>query len=265
VLLLMVVLHYLPQSAPPEHGVARRSIDLLLALLLGIGVTLLVHAVLTRTSDPISPYYLAHALTEGGGTNVVNVIIVDFRGFDTLGEITVLGVAALAVGALLAHFRPPMARRPFDVVGKYNPLLVRNVTRLLLPLATLVAIYLFLRGHNEPGGGFIGGLVLAIAIIVLRVAGGGPRWTDVRRLRLDAWIAAGLLAAGLAGIGSTLVGYPFLTSAFGHPVLPVLGEVPLASASLFDLGVFLTVVGATLLAVLAPGLLDAGGEEGGPS
>jgi multicomponent K+:H+ antiporter subunit A len=263
VLLLMVVLHYLPQSAPPERALARQSIDGALALALGIGVTLLVHAVLMRAFDPLSSFYLARSLPEGGGANVVNVIIVDFRGFDTLGEITVLGIAALAVGALLARFRPPAAHRAIGAVASYNPLLVRNVTRLLLPLAALVATYLFLRGHNEPGGGFIAGLVLAIAILVLRVAGGGPRWTDASRLRLDAWIAAGLVVAGLTGIGSTAFGYPFLTSAFGHPVLPVIGEVPLASASLFDLGVFLTVVGATLLAVLAPGLLDAAANQEG--
>jgi multicomponent K+:H+ antiporter subunit A len=256
ILLMMVVLRWMPQTSTPEPARLRRIVDAAIAVAIGGGVAALVHAVLTQPYDPLSTYYLAESLPSGGGTNAVNVIIVDFRGFDTLGEITVLAVAALVVGALLARFRPPVlddhaAREPL------SSLLFRNVAWLLLPLATLVAIHLFLRGHNDPGGGFIAGLVLAIAIVTLRIAGAGPHWTVANSLRLDAWIAAGLLIAILTGTGSLLLGYPFLTSAFGHPVLPIVGELPLASAAAFDLGVFLTVVGATLLAVLAPGLLAA--------
>ncbi len=69
------------------------------------------------------------------------------------------------------------------------------------------------------------------------------------------WVAFGLLVALCTGAAAVMLGFPFLTSTFGHPVLPVVGEVPLASAALFDLGVFLAVVGATLLAVMVPGLL----------
>ncbi|HEY5309179.1 MAG TPA: MnhB domain-containing protein, partial [Casimicrobiaceae bacterium] len=78
------------------------------------------------------------------------------------------------------------------------------------------------------------------------------------------WIAAGLLVALATGVGSMFFGYPFLTSAFAHPVLPVLGEVPLASAALFDLGVFMTVVAATMLSTISPGILPQDDEGPAP-
>ena len=211
---------------------------------------------LTRPFDSIAPFYLERALSEGGGTNVVNVIIVDFRGFDTLGEMTVLGIAGLIVWALLAGFRVPATFQPPRPDGAFNPLLVQAVTRLLLPFAVLVAIFLLLRGHNLPGGGFIAGLVLAAALVLTRVAGVGPP-PSLARMPWQSWIAAGMVLAIATGAAAMLLGFPFLTSTFGHPVLPVVGEVPLASAALFDLGVFLAVVGATLLAVMVPGVLRA--------
>ncbi|MEP7180663.1 MAG: monovalent cation/H+ antiporter subunit A [Betaproteobacteria bacterium] len=256
VVLMMLVLHFLPQTAPPELQGWRKICDAGIALAAGVGIALIVQAVLARPADPISPYYLEHALPAGGGTNVVNVVIVDFRGFDTLGEIAVLGIAALIVHALLAGFRVPASFRPDTPVPGWNPLLVKVVARTLLPLAAMVAVYLLLRGHNLPGGGFIAGLVLASAMILIRVAGGSALPPATRFVHPVA-IGAGVLVAGVTGLGSAALGYPFLTSAFGHPVLPVVGEVPLASAALFDLGVFLTVVGATMLTLLSPGVLAA--------
>jgi multicomponent K+:H+ antiporter subunit A len=132
----------------------------------------------------------------------------------------------------------------------------------LLPLAVLVSVYLFLRGHNEPGGGFIAGLVLALALILQYVAH-GQQWVE-QRLRTDfrAWIGCGLLIAGGAGIGSWFLGAPFLTSTYAYWTVPVLGSVPLASAVVFDLGVYLTVVGATMLALVSIGRVSAKGEDG---
>jgi multicomponent K+:H+ antiporter subunit A len=211
--------------------------------------------VLTRPFDSIAPYYLENSVSAGGGTNAVNVIIVDFRGFDTMGEIAVLGLGGLIVHALLAGVRIPAGLRAERPASGWNPLLVQVVARTLLPLAALAAVYLFLRGHNLPGGGFVAGLVLAAAIVVTRVAGGSPL-PKAPGLAYSTWVGAGLAVAGLTGVGSWVLGYPFLTSAYGHPVLPLVGEVPLATAGLFDLGVFLTVVGATLLLLMVPGLLE---------
>jgi multicomponent K+:H+ antiporter subunit A len=189
---------------------------------------------------------------------------VDFRGFDTLGEITVLAVAALTVSALLQGFRiPGWAREGPPTASDKHPLLLTLASRMLLPMAIMVAVFLFLRGHNLPGGGFVAGLVLAITLLLQYVAS-GTHWVE-GRLRADyqRWIGTGLLLAGATGIGSWALGHPFLTSTFLHPVLPLVGEVPLASALFFDLGVFLTVAGSTMLALSSIGRLTGTPAEGG--
>jgi multicomponent K+:H+ antiporter subunit A len=255
IILMMLALNWLPLEGARERSRARRARDAAIATVAGLGVAAIVWTVLERPVDSIAPYFLRHAAPEGGGTNVVNVILVDFRGFDTLGEITVLGIAGLVIYALLRDFMPGAGVLSHAPAGgseaARHPLMLALAARLLLPLAVLVAVYLFLRGHNLPGGGFIAGLVLAIALILQFVAN-GQRWVE-QRMRTDfrAWIAAGLLIAGLTGIGSWFFGSPFLTSTYDYPKLPLIGPVPLASAALFDLGVFLTVVGATMTGLVA--------------
>ncbi|HET9023342.1 MAG TPA: monovalent cation/H+ antiporter subunit A [Burkholderiaceae bacterium] len=258
VILMMLALNWLPQESPPERSTARRTLHALVAGVAGLGAAALVWLVLSLPFDSISPYFLQAAVPLGGGANAVNVIIVDYRGFDTLGEITVLGIAALIVAALLHGRRPPeLQGRHYAVPTERNahPLMLKLVTRLLLPLAVLVSLHLFLRGHNLPGGGFIAGLVLAIAMVLLSIAH-GEQWVS-ERLRSDfrRWIGAGLLIAALTGAGSWLLGHPYLTSTYQYPVLPLVGAVPLASASLFDLGVFLTVVGGTMVMLTSIGRL----------
>jgi multicomponent K+:H+ antiporter subunit A len=257
VVLMMLALHWLPQASPPEFDRFRKALHLLVAGLAGIGIAVISFLVMTRPFDSIAPYYLAHSVPLGGGANAVNVILVDFRGFDTLGEISVLGIAALVVSALLAGARAVAhhaAIRPIPS-GPVS-LLLALIARLLMPFIVLVAVFLLLRGHNEPGGGFIAGLALAIGLILLYVAN-GHRWTDERLPRdFSPWVGGGLLAAGLTGVGSGIFGSPFLTSTYDYPQLPLIGAVPLASASLFDLGVFLAVVGATMMMLAALGRLQ---------
>lgn len=125
------------------------------------------------------------------------------------------------------------------------------LVRLLLPFATMVAVYIFLRGHNEPGGGFVAGLVFSVALLLQYIVS-GTQWVEAHLpLFPRRWIGVGLLLAVATGLGSIAVGYPFLTSHSFHWTLPVLGEVHLASATFFDLGVFALVVGATLLILTA--------------
>jgi multicomponent K+:H+ antiporter subunit A len=258
VVLMMLALHWLPQASPPELRKARAMLHLAVALAAGFGAAALSFLVMTRPFDSISPYFLAHAVPLGGGANAVNVIIVDFRGFDTLGEIAVLGIAAIIIAALLvpgakahAHHRADVLPLPSGQVS----LMLALISRLMLPFVALVAAFLFLRGHNEPGGGFIAGLVLAIGLILQYVAS-GQRWTDERLLRdFSPWVSVGLLVAGATGVASALFGSPFLTSTYDYPEVPLIGPVPLASAGLFDLGVFLTVVGATMMMLAALGRL----------
>ncbi len=257
---------------------ARRTRDLLVALTAGAGMAVLSYAVMTRNfPQSISPFFLERAVPEGGGTNVVNVMLVDFRGFDTLGEITVLGVVALTVYALLRRFRPAResmvlppqqqeqesgppdmdadlvrAQTGTDIARGY--LLVPAVlVRLLLPVAAVIAVYLFMRGHNLPGGGFVAGLVLSTAFIVQYIVS-GTQWVEAHmKLAPPRWIATGLLTATGTGAGAFFFGYPFLTTHVAHVTLPWVGELHVASALFYDIGVFTLVVGATLLILTALG------------
>jgi multicomponent K+:H+ antiporter subunit A len=277
--LFLLGLRWLPKRLPELNAKrtlrthARLARDLAIALTAGAGLAALSYAMLTRPSpQSISPYFLENALPGGGGTNVVNVMLVDFRAFDTMGEITVLAAVALTVYALLRRFRPPresvdppqqQQALPADLVTDLEStreardmavgyLIVPAVlARLVLPIAALVAVHLFMRGHNEPGGGFVAGLVVAIALIAQYMVG-GTRWVEARMNPHPVrWIAAGLAIVLLTGLGSLAAGYPFLTTHTAHLALPVLGEIHVPSAFLFDLGVFATVIGAALLVLIA--------------
>jgi multicomponent K+:H+ antiporter subunit A len=261
IMLMMLALHWLPQESPPERRTPRRFLHIAVAGAAGLGTAALAWLALARPSDPISPYFLQTAAALGGGANAVNVIIVDYRGFDTMGEITVLGIAALIIVALLRNRRlvaAPYPALPVATDRTAHPLMLQIVARLLAPLAVLVTIHLFLRGHNLPGGGFIAGLVLAIALVLLSIAH-GAEWIEARWARdFRPWVGWGLLVTVFTGAASWLLGQPFLTSTYDYPVLPLLGAVPLASASLFDLGVFLTVVGSTIVMLASIGSAGAG-------
>jgi multicomponent K+:H+ antiporter subunit A len=247
-MLMMLALYWLPPSSPPEPRSWTTVRDAAIALAIGLGVAALVWMVLTRPGQSISDYFLATTLPLGGGANAVNVIIVDYRGFDTLGEITVLGIAALLLHALLVDFHPDTV--PL-LAPNGHPLMLQLVSRIVLPFTVLIAAYFYLRGHNLPGGGFIAGLVLAIGLLLQAVAH-GQGWV-AQRCSLDyrAWVGWGLLLAVLTGMGSWWFHAPFLTSTYDYPWLPGVGGVPLASASLFDAGVFLVVLGATMVMLLS--------------
>jgi len=242
--LMLLALNYLPQHGQPEPR-WRKLRDGALAVAAGTGVAALVHATITRPSQTIADQLLARSLPEGGGTNVVNVILVDFRGFDTLGEIVVFGIAGLVVHALLRRMR----LKPAEAVPGPPPRMVipTLVAQLLLPLAIAVSLYFFVRGHNLPGGGFIAGLVLAVPLLLQYIVSGSDYVEQRFGVNYTAVIGLGIFAALFTGLGSFLLGYPFMTSAHSHPHLPLLGEIPLASAMAFDVGVYLVVFGSALL------------------
>jgi multicomponent K+:H+ antiporter subunit A len=122
---------------------------------------------------------------------------------------------------------------------------------MLFPVVAVVAMFLLLRGHDLPGGGFVGGVTMAGAFILLYVAR-GTTWVEARLHVLPVrWMGVGLLLAGGVGTGAWLFGRPFLTSSFSYLEIPLIGRVPLASALPFDLGVFALVVGATVLMLIA--------------
>jgi multicomponent K+:H+ antiporter subunit A len=141
-------------------------------------------------------------------------------------------------------------RKPGNTVGDY--LLVPAVTmQWLFPVIIVLAIYLFLRGHDLPGGGFAAGVALATAFILQYLASGATFVEDRLRILPVNWIGLGLLLAATTGMASWLFDYPFLTSHSRYVDLPLVGAVPAASALLFDLGVFGLVVGATVLMLIA--------------
>lgn len=258
--LLLLALYFLPQYSPAESSRLLKSRDAVVAIAVGGGVAALVWAVLTRPHQTIADYFLANSVTGGGGNNVVNVILVDFRGYDTLGEITVLALAGLGIYAMLDQLKLIGSNR--DVMGRLwdkdmHPVIMASFTRSLLPLALLVSIYILLRGHNLPGGGFIAGLITAVALIMQYLAN-GVAWMQPRLAANEHSVMAyGLLIAVLTGLASWLFGHPFLTSTFSHIHWPLVGEFELASAMAFDLGVYLVVVGATMLIIINLGLMHS--------
>jgi len=249
----------------------RRNRDFFLAIISGVAMGIVSFAIMTSApADSVGEYFLQNAYSGGGGTNVVNVILVDFRGFDTLGEITVLGIVALTVFALLRRFRPAA-----DSVGLPEQQRIQNayddaqqdrelgetahdfmrvpsvIMNWMFPIIIVLAAFLFMRGHDLPGGGFAAGITMAIGFLLQYLAG-GTRWVEDRlRILPVRWIAFGILTAMMTGVGSWLFGYPFLTTFFRYINIPFIGDMPLASALLFDLGVLLLVVGATVLILIA--------------
>lgn len=259
ILLLVLALYFLPEDRPEPVALPRYVRDGVLASIAGATIGVGAYAAMTRPYDSISGFFLEQSVPGGGGHNVVNVILVDFRGFDTLGEICVLVIAGMGVQALLKGLGlAAPVRGPNDMPwsSQSHPLLLAILARLMLPLTVLVAAFLLVRGHQLPGGGFIAALVTAVALLLQYVAS-GVLWTDARlALNHRRLAAAGILIATLTGLGSWLFGYPFLTTAFGHVHLPVIGEVEWATALVFDIGVYLAVLGTVLTIVSHLGIRD---------
>jgi multicomponent K+:H+ antiporter subunit A len=276
--LILLGLRWLPKRSPeivsesaPVMAKVRRYRDFAVAIAAGLGAMLVSYAIMTRTQPAtIADYFIEKAYTEGGGKNVVNVILVDFRGFDTFGEITVLGIVALTVFALLRRFRPAADsvespeqqriqnahddaqpdRKVGDTISDYL-LVPALIMQWLFPVIIVFAAYLFVRGHDLPGGGFAAGVAMASAFILQYMAA-GTLWTeDHLRVLPVRWIGFGILLAAIVGAGSWVFGYPFLTSHSQYVELPLIGAVPAASATLFDFGVFALVLGATSLMLIA--------------
>ncbi|MBN9314952.1 MAG: monovalent cation/H+ antiporter subunit A [Devosia sp.] len=277
-ILILLGLRWLPnrlENVPIDVATSRgarlrRARDFVMAGVAGAGMAFFAYAMMTSDApQSISRFFLKNAYVLGGGHNVVNVILVDFRGFDTLGEITVLGIVALTTFALLRRFRPaadsidrPEQQRiqsqyeaaRTDEEGSIVSDFLRVpavIMRWMFPVIIVLSIYLFLRGHDLPGGGFIAGITLSTGFILQYLAG-GTRWVEDRlRIRPTLWIGSGLLVALLTGAAALLFDHPFLTSSFQYLDLPMFGRVPLASALAFDFGVFVLVVGATVLILVA--------------
>ncbi|MDX5357447.1 MAG: DUF4040 domain-containing protein, partial [Rhodobacterales bacterium] len=264
--LLLLGLRWLPRRRAEiaedklRPAQVRRLRDLVIAVVSGAGLSAIAYVVMTRPLIPnVGDWFLRNAYYEGGGTNTVNVILVDFRAFDTFGEITVLCIVGLTVFALLRRFRPasetagtPEQQKNAVAATLKDYMLVPSVImRWMFPVLIVVAAYLFFRGHDLPGGGFSAGVTLAIALLLQYIAT-NVRWIEAHITILPIrWMGIGLLIAGPVGVGAWLVGYPFLSAHAQYVDLPLIGKVPAATALIFDLGVFALVVGATVLMLIA--------------
>jgi len=265
IILLLLALYYLPQRIRNYSSPGIIIRDASVAVLIGGVVGTITYALMTRPHDSISWYYTQNAKALGGGTNIVNVILVDFRGFDTFGEITVLAIAALGACNLIGRMRLFQSNTDNDGLPwskDKHPMMLGIISQAMLPLAMMVSVYIFLRGHNLPGGGFIAGLITSIAVIQQYIAQGHD-WLKARlNINYLHLIGGGLCLSAVTGIGGFLWQQPFLKSWHDHIHFPLLGEIELASAMAFDMGVYLTVVGACMLILSKLGALTVSDRRG---
>lgn len=250
VVVIVLVLSRLPDTFHPT-GRWRIGIATVLAVLVGAAAGLAAWAFTGRRDlSEVGGIFLAEGAELTGGTNVVNTILVDFRALDTLGEFVVLGVAALAIvialdGRGLLPYRPsprrPRIARAIDD-SRSNTIVLRVTDRFLGPVLVLLSGYLFLRGHNAPGGGFISALVLGAGIALVYLAAPDDRVSRLSR-SYTTLIGWGVVIGVLTG----LIGY--LDGSFLRPLHPYVAGVKLTTALVFDLAVYLAVAGIILAAI----------------
>lgn len=277
--IFVLVLRTLPAEAERANVERHRWPRALLAIAVGSSVTALaVYAMAARTGAGIAELLPDAAYYRGHGANTVNVLLVDIRAWDTMGEISVLLVAATGVASLVfRHRRFGVAPRitqhvraagqpDIGPIAAYSPavgditwlrgselrdprhrsLVLEVATRIIFPLIMVLSAYFFFAGHNTPGGGFAGGLTAGLALVLRYLAGG--RYELGETLPLDAGkiMGAGLALAAGTAVTSLLAGAPVLSSALIELHVPVLGTVKFVTALFFDLGVYLIVLGLVL-------------------
>jgi len=241
VVLLTALLLAVPLAAPPLRTVRARWGDALVAT--GFAAILFV-GMLDMAADSnataASDFYGRMSYVAAYGHNVVNVILVDFRAFDTLGETSVIAVAALLAASLLLGRNDRSGNVPgtpsvhFGFASASGPLFW------LMLAASIVILW---RGHDQPGGGFVGGLAAALAFAVLSLARGVAAAEAALRVRPTTLVGTGLALALLGGLPGMVGGKPYLTHLWWEPggILP-----KLSTTMIFDLGVYLVVLGAVL-------------------
>ncbi|MCV7382827.1 Na+/H+ antiporter subunit A [Mycolicibacter longobardus] len=276
--IFVLVLRTLPAETSERSTAEYRWPRALLAVAVGASVAVLAaFAMAARTRDGVAPLLPDAAYFRGYGANTVNVILVDVRAWDTLGEISVLLVAATGVASMVFRDRrfgraPRVAdagERRKDLgpgATPYSPaiasttwlrgsayhdpdqrsLVLEVATRIIFPLIMVVSVYFLFGGHNNPGGGFAGGLAAGLGLALRYLAGGRYELGETLPLDSGKILGVGLCLVGGTALGSLLLGAPVLSSAAVQFTLPVLGHVKLVTSLFFDVGVYLVVVGMVL-------------------
>lgn len=270
----------------PQYIAIRRSSRMKrwIRALLGAGVGLVIGTVAlvafaSRVADPISLLLPELAQSGGHGDNVVNVMLVDIRGWDTLGELSVILAAATGVASLVfirtrvdrmpkmsrrearvqtyeylrrvADPDDPAQRRNWLLAGRYldpsrRSILIEVVVRLIFHALILLSFYLLLTGHNSPGGGFTGGLVAGLALVARYLAGGRAELGATVPIDAGRILGAGLALAATMALLPLFFGQAALASFWVDLDLGFLGTLPLVTSTLFDVGVYLVVFGLVL-------------------
>jgi len=243
ILFFILVLPYLPKQPLTKAKMLAARLSETAKILLSVSfglVTMLVAwwSMSAPIGSRLTPFFAEASYLQALGRNVVNVILVDFRALDTMGEITVLLLAALGVLVIFSNTssdpsrpsRPPLKSRIFSLIVSwaYPPMLV-------------LALFFFIRGHNAPGGGFVGGLVISAALALLAFCDGSKRMLQVMRLSPVAYMSIGLLVAVLSALLPPFFEKDFMTGVWLPFSVPVLGK--LGTPVLFDLGVMFLVSG----------------------
>ncbi|WP_063066051.1 Na+/H+ antiporter subunit A [Nocardia violaceofusca] len=265
--IFVLVLRKFSAEIEPSRTAAFKVRRAILSVAVGAAVvTVAAFATAARSTEPIWHRIPSAAYSFGGGKNAVNVLLVDIRAWDTLGEISVLVVAATGVASLMFRSRrfgtlPRVSEAPGYipdpersywlrasplVAPRDRSMVMAMTTRMLFPTIMVLSAYFFFAGHNAPGGGFAGGLTAGLALVLRYLAGG--RYELAEALPVDAGhvLGAGLVLSAGTATGSLLLGAPPLSSAIIEVTLPVLGHIKFVTAMLFDLGVYLIVVGLVL-------------------
>ncbi|MBV7701159.1 Na+/H+ antiporter subunit A [Nocardia nova] len=265
--IFVLVLRKFSAEIEPSRTAALKVRRAILSAAVGAAVVIVAaFATAARSTEPIWHRIPPAAYSFGGGKNAVNVLLVDIRAWDTLGEISVLVVAATGVASLMFRSRrfgtlPRVSDAPGYtpdpdraywlrasplVAPRDRSMVMAMTTRMLFPTMMVLSAYFFFAGHNAPGGGFAGGLTAGLALVMRYLAGG--RYELAEALPVDAGhvLGAGLVLSAGTATGSLLLGAPPLSSAIIEVTLPVLGHVKFVTAMLFDLGVYLIVVGLVL-------------------
>ncbi|RBY74625.1 Na+/H+ antiporter subunit A [Blastococcus sp. TF02-09] len=268
----VLVLRKLPKDITDRHRPRERAARGVIAVAVGLLMACVGAVALSaRTATPVSVDYPEEAYRFGGGQNIVNVTLVDIRAWDTLGEISVLVVAATGVASLvflrrrtggvdridpvqLARRTDNLRRAPRGqwlaasaaLAPERRSVVLEVVTRVLFHTIVVFSVYLLFSGHNEPGGGFAGGLVAGLALVLRYLAGGRYELGEAAPVDPGLLLGAGLLFSGGTGVVGLALGAEVLQTAILETTLPVLGDVKLVTSLFFDIGVYLVVVGLVL-------------------
>ena len=217
--------------------------------------TLYAYAARPDGLKPVSDDYISASPT-AGGHNIVNVILVEFRAFDTFGEISVLTVAALGILGLVRAVKRERGDDVEPTVPLRSSFILDSAVHALFRTLLVVSVILLLGGHDKPGGGFIAGLVAGAAFVMIYISGGER---DLRRrepLAAEVFLGAGLITSFTAGAIGWIGGGVFLEAKVWKAHLPLIGQLKLSTPLFFEIGVFLVVLG-----VITAVLRSLGREE----